>query len=218
MDWIRNFDLFLFDFDGLLVDTETLHFQAYVNMLAKRGLRLDWGFSKFCSTAHLNANALREALYAEFPNLDPDWKSLYEEKKACYLDLLLAGKVRLMKGVEPLLKELEKKKVRRACVTNSLLEQTKLIRSQIPALETIPLWITREDYEKPKPSPECYLKAIELVGKKGDRIIGFEDSARGIEALKGTPALPILICQGDHPLLEAIGGAAHYESIDQVFQ
>jgi beta-phosphoglucomutase len=218
MKWIHDFQLFLFDFDGLLVNTEHIHYQAYINVLAKRGFNLDWSFDRFCETAHLNAIALREALYAEFPTLDPNWDLIYGEKKRAYMELLGAGKVELMPGVGSLLKALNEADIRRCVVTNSLHEQIQLIRSQVPLLQTIPNWITREDYNKPKPDPECYLRAIELYGKKGDRIIGFEDSIRGLTALQGTPALPVLICSMRHPLLSAAAekSALHFESFERI--
>jgi HAD superfamily hydrolase (TIGR01509 family) len=218
MKWIRQFQLFLFDFDGLLVNTEHLHYQAYVNMLARRGRTLDWNFAEFCSLAHLNDTALREAIYTAFPDLEPNWDLLYEEKKQAYLNLLLSGKVELMPGVERLLKELATAGIRRCVATNSLLEQTRLISAQLPILQTIPAWITREDYTKSKPDPECYLRAIELVGQPGDRIIGFEDSIRGLRALQETPALPVLICPSHHPLLELAsqGRMLHFESFEAI--
>jgi HAD superfamily hydrolase (TIGR01509 family) len=217
MQWVRSFDFFLFDFDGLLVNTEHLHYAAYVNMMAGRGYKLDWSFSQFCQAAHLNSTAIREGIYADFPDLDPDWQTLYNEKKKNYFELIGAGKVELMPGVEKLLLELEKQKIPCCVVTNSFLEQMKLIRSQLKVLNTIPHWITREDYEKPKPSPESYFLAIELYAKPGDRIIGFEDSIRGLHALKETPALPVLICDSHHPLLEMLGeGTLHFESLEQI--
>ncbi len=218
MKWIRQFKLFLFDFDGLLVNTEHLHFQAYVNMLAYRGVKLTWSFAQFCEVAHLNATALKEGLYAEFPNLESNWDRLYEEKKAAYLDLLMTGKVELMPGAEALLKELAIAGIRRCVVTNSLLEQIVAIRSQHEILKSIPHWITRENYSKPKPDPECYLRAIELYGTGGGRVIGFEDSVRGLQALKGTPALPVLVCPGHHPLLEMAsqGDVLHFETLSSI--
>jgi len=217
MNWVNNFDFFLFDFDGLLVNTEHLHYQAYINMMAGRGYKLDWSFSRYCEAAHLNSTAIREGIYAEYPDLDPDWQTLYNEKKKCYFELIGAGKVEMMPGAEKLLRELEKKKIRRCVATNSFLEQIKLIRSQLKVLETIPHWITREDYEKPKPSPDSYSRAIELYGKPGDRIIGFEDTIRGLQALRATPALPVLICDSHHPLLEMLSeGVLHYESLANI--
>lgn len=218
MDWIHRFQLFLFDFDGLLVNTEHIHYQAYVNMLTNRGCTVDWSFAKFCSLAHLNAEALKQQIYAEFPLLDPNFQVLYAEKKRIYYELIRSGKVELMPGVEPLLQALEKAGIRRCVVTNSLLEQIQLIRSGHPVLQTIPHWITREDYELPKPSPDGYLRAIELYGKKGDRIIGFEDSIRGLQSLEQTPAKPVLICPSHHPLLEMVlsRGVLHFQSISDI--
>lgn len=218
MDWIRDFQLFLFDFDGLLVNTEHVQFQAYINMMAKRGYDLGWSFTKFCELAHLNSSAMKEAIYTQFPDLDPNWELLRAEKIEQYNQLLRVGKVELMPGVERLLKALKEKDIRRCVVTNSSLDQVEAIRSQLSVLKTLPHWITREDYEKPKPSPEGYLKAIAMYGKKGDRIIGFEDSVRGLTALKQTPALPVLICPAHHPLLEIAleDGGLHFESFNHI--
>ncbi len=217
MEWIRDFQLFLFDFDGLLVNTEHLHYQAYIDMMAAQGHRLKWSFLRFCEVAHLNASALREALYSEFPDLSLDWPTLYAEKKKAYYSLVAAGKVDLMPGVDKLLTELDRLAIRRCVATNSFLEQIELIRSQVPLLQSIPTWITRENYEKQKPHPDAYLKAIELCGKPGDRIIGFEDSIRGLQALQATPALPVLICTSEHPLLNlAPKHTIRFDSFDKI--
>ncbi|PIS01988.1 MAG: HAD family phosphatase [Chlamydiae bacterium CG10_big_fil_rev_8_21_14_0_10_42_34] len=218
MKWIHDFQLFLFDFDGLLVNTEHLHYQAYVNVLAARGHALDLSFANFFELAHFNSTAWREALYANIPDLDPNWERIYTEKKEEFSSLLSFGKVELMPGVDKLLLALEDAKIRRCVVTNSSIIHTRLIRAHIPVLETLQNWITREDYEKPKPNPECYLKAIAMYGKRGDRIIGFEDSVRGLQALKQTPALPILVCPAHHPLLSMAidGAAAHFETFEKI--
>jgi len=217
MKWIQDFQLFLFDFDGLLVNTEHLHCQAYINMMAKRGYKLEWNLMRFFEIAHRSSAAIREAIYAEFPDLDPDWKTLYEEKKKAYFDLVASGKVELMPGAEKLLLALEKANIRRCVVTNSFLEQIRAISAQHKVLKTIPHWITREDYEKQKPHPESYLRAIQIHGKPGDRIIGFEDSIRGLQALQGTPALPVLICSDHYPLLEmAAVGVLRYQSLEAI--
>ncbi len=218
MDWIHSFDLFLFDFDGLLVKTEHLHYQAYINMLARRGYKTTLSLSHFFELAHFSSSAWKEALYADIPDLDPNWQLLYEEKKQNYLELVISGKVELMPGVEKLLKALEKNHLRRCVVTHSSKPHVDLIRAQMPILQTLPHWITREDYEKPKPDPECYLKALMLYGKPGDRIVGFEDSLRGLKALRQTPALPILICPKHHPLLSIAleEGGIHFESLSDI--
>lgn len=196
MDWIQNFDFFLFDFDGLLVDTEKLHYEAYQLLCRKHRITLDWSFEHFCSVGHISASALRETLYLEFPSLyaeEPDWDVLYTEKKEIYLQLLEYKPVDLMPGAKELLEALEKANKRRVVVTHSPREQVDLIKKQQPLLGTIPYWVTRENYTHPKPSPDAYLTAIRLYGLPGDQMIGFEDSARGLSSLKATPALAVHI-------------------------
>lgn len=221
MSWIHNFQLFLFDFDGLLVNTEELHFAAYKMMCKRRGYDLDWSLDKFFGEAHFDSTALCDAIYAQFPKLkkeEPRWEVLYAEKKAAYMEVLQGGNLKLMPGVEKLLKNLEKAKIKRCVVTNSTKEQIEFIKSELPELKSIPYWITREDYTKPKPDPECYLKAIAKYAKKGDKIIGFEDSLRGFTALQGAGVQGVLICPLWHPQLKRTEtkGVIHFSSFEEI--
>ena len=59
----KDYDLFLFDFDGTLADTEALHHRAYVRMCGNRGFVLDWDFEKYPSLP----SSLR--LFLSFPIL-----------------------------------------------------------------------------------------------------------------------------------------------------
>lgn len=195
MKWIDHYQLFLFDFDGILVNTEELHFAAYKKICMNRGFILDWDWQTYIRYAMFSATGLKEAIYRTFPDLEkqePVWDVLYKEKKKAYLDCLKDG-VALMPGVADLLNALAVRGIKRCVVTHSPLEQIELIRSQHPILNTIPVWLTREDYSQPKPSPECYQKAIEKLGGEGESIIGFEDSPRGLEALLKSGAKGVFI-------------------------
>lgn len=220
MEWTKSFDLFLFDLDGLLVNTEHIHYQAYLDMCSKRGFQLDWSFEKYEAIAHTSATGIRMALESDFPLLfqnDP-WEVVYNEKKEIYISLLKNSKIKLMPGVEKLLNVLQKENKKRCVVTHSAKNITDLIRAGNPVLNSIPNWITREDYLKPKPDPECYLRAITLFGKKGDRIIGFEDSIKGLQALYQTSALCVLVCHAHHPQMDSAlpKGALYFETVADI--
>jgi HAD superfamily hydrolase (TIGR01509 family) len=221
MRWIEDFQLFLFDLDGLLVNTEMIHYQAYLDMLKRRGFNLNWSFLKFCEVAHFSDDSLKEGVYSIFPNLyemESNWEVLKKEKNKIYMELLLSSKVELLKGVEKLLFELKKKNIKRCVVTNSSKQMTDLIKSKQPLLKSIPHWITREDYERPKPYPDGYLQAIKMFAQANDKIIGFEDTLRGISALKETPAIAVLISTILDPKTESIitSDVFHFESIDKI--
>jgi HAD superfamily hydrolase (TIGR01509 family) len=219
MDWVDDFQLFLFDFDGLLVDTEHLHFLAYKNLLQKKGFQLPWDFSTFCLIAHKDALGLKQEILQLFPDLlkISTWDAFYQEKKQEYVHCLHKEDVLLMPGVEGLLVLLAKKGKKRCVVTNSTKEQTLLLQKRNQALQTIPFWITREDYVEPKPSSECYLKAIQRHAEKEDKVIGFEDSMRGYAALRGTKALSVLICAEDHPQMKNLPSEViHFSSFEEI--
>lgn len=203
-NWIDNFDLFLFDFDGLLVDTEELHHQAYKLLCQRRGYTLPWDMDRYVQIAHADATGIRKNILALFPQmLDESWDLLYAEKKKIYESLLENGNLKLMPGVELLLRKLAQQDKKRCVVTNSTLVQTESIKSQIPSLNTIPRWFTRESYGNPKPAPDGYLKALQELKSEGDRVIGFEDSMRGYNSLKlaGVSSV-VLICSSSHPQLQ----------------
>ncbi len=207
MQWLFRYQLFLFDFDGLLVDTESLHYQAYITMCAARGFHLNWDFPRYSQAAHHKSTDLRDQIYAEFPALqaqEPKWHVLYEEKKRIFLNLIENGAVPLMPGVKDLLLALQEARINRCVVTHSPLSLIKRIRQQNPILDTIPHWITREDYTHAKPDPECYQLAIARLAQLQDQVIGFEDSPRGLHALLGTKAKPILVCPSDSCYLPSI--------------
>jgi len=221
MRWIHQFQLFLFDFDGLLVNTEDLHFAAYQKMCRDRGFELNWDFESFCKAAHFSSTGLKDGIYAEFPALfdqEPRWDVLYQEKKAAYMGLLQEGKLQLLPGVSEVLEALQKADIRRCVVTNSTKEQVECIKQALPLLKSIPVWITREQYEKPKPAPDGYLKALDQMAKPEDKVIGFEDSFRGLTSLEAAGCRGVLICPAFHPQMDSLQGKGvlHFESFSQI--
>jgi beta-phosphoglucomutase len=214
--WVQYYQLFLFDFDGLLVDTERLHYASYLEVARRRGCPLNWDFKRFCLEAHGKAMSFFDGLQKEYPDVfkeGPTKEELYEEKKRLYVEMLQNVSLNLMEGVEALLNALDERNIKRAVVTNSVKEQIEIIKKKLPVLQKIPLWVTREDYANPKPSPEGYLKAISLLATPGDKIVGFEDTLKGLKALIAAGADAMLICPADH---EHVGegkklGAKHFE-------
>lgn len=221
MQWIHDYQLFLFDFDGLLVNSEEIHFEAYQRMCATFGFQLAWNFDRYCLAAHYDAVKLRDEIYASLPQLKqlkPSWDELYTVKKNAVIDLVREGAVHMMPGAERLLTELNKAGIKSCVVTHSPDVIVSLIRSQNPILNTIPYWITREDYTHPKPDPECYITAISRYAEPQDQVIGFEDTPRGMKALMGSRAKPVLICHARYPEIVDFTskGVLHFPSLESI--
>lgn len=220
MHWIHDYQLFLFDFDGLLVNTEEIHYRAYRQMMAGNGLELGWDFDRYCQIAHYEHDGIKKQIFTDYPSLkdSASWEELYSQKSQAVMDLVNHGATHLMPGAEKLLAKLEEENIKRAVVTHSAEVLVNAIREQNPILNTISLWITRQDYTHPKPHPECYLKAIEKMAVDGDKIIGFEDTPRGLKALMQTKAQPVLICQAKYPEIPLFlkHGVFYYPSLDAI--
>jgi len=212
MDWINNFDLFLFDFDGLLVDTESLHFEAYRQTCADYSLDLAWDMSEYGKAAYFHASGLKEALIALFPDVlnEQMWPDFYAKKQRHFIELV--KDVELMPGAGEVLARLEELGKKRVVVTHSTRHMVDTVRRRLPELGAIEHWLVREDYKNPKPAPDGYLLAIEKFGKEGDRIIGFEDSPKGLKALIAAGVTAVLIS----PLLERYEDALFARSFGEL--
>ena len=211
MHWILEYSPIFFDFDGLLVNTEHLHYQAYKEMMEEYGSSFPWDFPSFAAVAHKSSEGLRKLITDHAPEIvrKKTWEAMYEKKKEKYARLLESGNLELMPGAEAVLETVQKENIPHAVVTNSTRAQTEAIRKKIPVLNRIPHWITREDYEKPKPEPDAYLKAIDVI-RKTEKMLGFEDALRGIRALEGAAITPVLICSNDHPQMDQVDSSLRY--------
>ncbi len=193
---IQECDLFLFDLDGLLVDTEPVHYQAYQKMCLARGFSLTWDYAAYCDLAHKGSDLLEKGVYETFPDLkaqEPNWRVLHQEKQMAFLEIVADEGVSLMPGVEQMLQKFPLQSKRSCVVTHSSSQLTQALCRKLPILQTIPYWVTREQYSSAKPHPDAYLLAMRLYGKEGDKILGFEDSFRGYLALQaaGIPSVVI---------------------------
>ena len=208
---IRNYDIFFFDFDGLLVNTEELHYKAYCETLKQRGCDFATGFDEYAAIALTSSDGLRKKITSMFPQLEAEWNTLYQEKKERYQELLSQGTIELMPGVEEFLSRLDTR--RRCVVTNSTKQQVEAIKQKLPVLQSIPWWITREDYEKAKPAPDGYLVAKQRHAKKDDRMVGFEDSLRGVQSLQAAGIEPVLVGAQRYPQLSEIKHAPTFHHL-----
>jgi HAD superfamily hydrolase (TIGR01509 family) len=227
MHWIEQFDLFLFDFDGLLVDTEELHLKAYKDICQSRGYTLHWNLHQFFEIAHQGPEGVKNAFKRLFPEwVKENWDQIYEEKKRIYENLLSENRIQLLPGAASVLEKLNSLDKRRCVVTHSIAKHVELIKDQIPLLQTIPYWFTRENYKNPKPAPDGYLTALHVLKQEGDRIIGFEDSYKGYRALQRAGVEHcVLICPPSHPQLEGLSlkeslqfYAPSFEDLEKVLQ
>ena len=194
MHFLERYKLFLFDLDGLLVDTEVFHWQAYKQVVESWGGTFDWDYSSYLVVAGKSASSIRERIEEEQPNLfiKRSWKEFYAEKKSTFLQLLAKSEISLMSGVERALAYISTLDVPMVVVTHSPIQVVDAVK-KIPILSSISEWISREDYDLPKPAPDGYLVACKKFDVFPEDAIGFEDAVRGIDSLLAAGCQPVLV-------------------------
>ncbi|MBM3201147.1 MAG: HAD family phosphatase [Chlamydiae bacterium] len=220
-DLTLHYELLCFDFDGLLVNTEELHFLAYKKMLATYACHLPWDFATYCTYAHANRYALRDAVFAMFSHLSTyDWDMLREEKQRFYEQMIIDGSIQLMPGVQELLTFLLTSSLKYCVVTNSPNNHLEIIKEKIPLLQTIDLWIGRDNYRNPKPHPDPYLSAIQAFAFVPlNKVIAFEDSLKGAQSALKANLQVIFVGPKDHPHIQELPKDRffHLVSIQELF-
>jgi HAD superfamily hydrolase (TIGR01509 family) len=188
----------LFDFDGLLVDTEGPRFRAWRDVYAEHGheFELDLWIQ--------NVGTLDEPFdpagrLVELTGLPLDAAELDARRRELELELVAAEELR--DGVGPLIEEAERRGIAVAIVSSA---SGRWVRSHLERLGLEQVWGTivcaDGDLERAKPAPHLYLEALEALELRADEAIAFEDSLHGVRAAKAagifTVAVPNLVTAG----------------------
>jgi beta-phosphoglucomutase len=187
---LEQYNYFLFDFDGLLMNSEPLHFAAFKQAFANYNLHLADTFEEFVKMAHADASWLK-TLENKNPHIQGRMHEVREHKQKLFLELIQKKEIELMPGAQTLLEALDTQQIKSCVVTNSKIEHIAIMKRPHKILNTIENWVCREDYEAAKPAPDGYLKALQFHPEK--KAVGFEDTLKGIDALIAAKVKPVLV-------------------------
>ncbi len=172
-----TYDSILFDFDGVLADTEPLHYRCWQDVLAGFDVELPWDYYASHCIGTSEHDTLRAFLTLATPPLDFDalWAQ-YPRKKELFRGMITQH-VPLADGARELLAGLQGA-YRMAVVSSSNRREVE------PALETAGVrgyfeaLVCGNEVPKLKPAPDPYLRAAELLGSRRPLVV--EDSAAGV--------------------------------------
>ncbi|MDX2180541.1 MAG: HAD family phosphatase [Bryobacteraceae bacterium] len=169
-------DAVLFDFDGVLVDSEPLHFECWGEILKPFGIALPWDYyEKNC------IGVSDRAMIATLVGLsDPpaDFESvyaMYPAKKALFRERVLAAPPFAPDTIE-LIHALAPLKV--AVVTSSGRSEVEPVLERLGILNVLDATVYGGDVARLKPAPDPYLRAAELLGVRNPLVV--EDSEAGV--------------------------------------
>lgn len=167
----------VFDFDGLILDTETPLIESYRDVHLAHGVPFD------------HATFLRSVGHADYA-FDPwhgfsphaDRAALEVERRARKDERLLAQNV--LPGVVALLDAAQATNLRVGLASNSEHEWVEPQLARLGLLDRFEFLACREDAPSPKPEPDLYKLVLRRFGLRGFEAIAFEDSHTGSLAAK----------------------------------
>jgi beta-phosphoglucomutase len=184
-------DAVIFDFDGVIVDSEPLHYKAFREVLEPLGIGFPWEEYVDTYMGFDDRDAFLEAFRAHGKDLDDRrLMQLVASKSAIFLDIVSDG-VRAYPGTVSLITSLDASGLPLAISSGALRSDILPILDILGITRCFPHIISADDVRKSKPDPECYSLAFRRL--KGahplristpDRCLVIEDTPAGIRSAK----------------------------------
>jgi beta-phosphoglucomutase len=185
----------IFDFDGVITDSEILHFRAFNQVLRQYGIELTkqeyyktyLGFNDADCYGLLINQGLLKAEMEQISNLIEEKKQIYKE--------LARTEGKMIEGVRDFLTLLEENSVTMAICSGSLLTEVEMVLEDTGLRDLFEVIVSGEQVRKGKPDPEGFLLTLKRLnsnvnsGQAENHIlpsecIVVEDSHWGLEAAK----------------------------------
>jgi len=178
----------IFDFDGVITDSEVLHLRSFNEVLAHYGIEIA---TKDYYKDYLGLNdvdLLNVLVEKGFLKLDGDQiKNLVEQKKQIYERLAKTDGC-IIEGVRHFLEMLEHNNILMAICSGSLLAEIELILEQAHLRHFFEVIVSAEQLKKGKPNPDGFLLTLQRLNERSEepvlanQCVVIEDSHWGLEA------------------------------------
>lgn len=213
----------IFDFDGVIVDSEPLHFQAFLDVLTPEGMSFSWNEYVETYIGFDDRDAFRAFYKAHGQSLTDDkLVSLIERKAERFEMLVHEGRAHPFAGSVALIRDVAGKKPLALC-SGALRSDILPILKQLDLEEVFDVMVTAEDVHISKPDPASYKLAYEKLRMKFGDVIGapetciaIEDTSAGIHSAKGAglKVLAVTHSYESHELSHADWVVDSFEPID----
>lgn len=179
---MKHIKAIVFDFDGLILDTETTDYKAWQAMYRTHGVELPLSMwlpiigdatQDFSIDQHL----------AELVGKPIDRVELRKRQRALHLEMLKDAVP--MPGVEDYIHTAKRLGIRIGVASGSRRSWVVDGLDRLGLLDHFDTVVTRDDVGgRAKPDPAAYVAAVSNLGVAGDQAIALEDSLPGVKAAK----------------------------------
>ncbi|MGC8641043.1 MAG: HAD family hydrolase [Isosphaeraceae bacterium] len=179
----------LFDFDGVIADTENHHIAAWQRTLAALGWQVPDEVA--ARSAEVDDRVFLRDLFTTQKIEDADIDGWVRRKQALTI-ALLRDAPRVFPGVHELVGELAGR-VRLAIVSATWRENVETVIQASGLAGSFELIVGKEDVEDVKPAPDAYLLALRRLRLKPQHAVAIEDSPAGLDAARaaGMPRIAV---------------------------
>jgi beta-phosphoglucomutase len=216
----------IFDFNGIIVDDEPIHFELFRRVLAEEGMELT-AQDYYARYLGFDDRGAFTAAYREHRRiLDNQQLARLIDRKAVYYQKVIQDKLKIFPGVPTLVATLART-LPVALASGALRHEIETILATAGLLKHFAVIISAEDVNQGKPEPEIFLKALARINaqlENGPPIAAadclvIEDSKEGIRgALRA--GMRCLAVTNSHPaelLNEAHAVVRSLEEVDLSF-
>lgn len=188
----------LFDFDGVIMDTET----QYTVFWNEQG-------RKYLGEEDFGRRIKGQTLTQIYEKYFSDKKQAQEEITAGLNSYEKEMSYEYIPGVEDFIANLRQHGVKIAIVTSSNEEKMQNVYNAHPELKgMVDRILTGEMFTRSKPAPDCFLLGMEIFGIAPENTFVFEDSFHGLQAGMTSGATVIGLATTNSR--DDITGKAHY--------
>ncbi len=168
----------IFDMDGVLADTATIHFKSRVMVANELGVKMTKKF--FEETFGQQSIPIMRKLVG--PNINQlDVEKFVALKEKYYRDMV-KDEIKPLLGVINLIKSLKKKNSKLAIGSSGPPENIDLLLNGLNIKQYFDVIISAKDVKKGKPAPDVFLIAAKRLNIEPKNCIVIEDAPVGIEA------------------------------------
>lgn len=210
-----NKKCFIFDLDGVIVDTAKYHFMAWKNLANSIGIDFSQAQNEQLKGVSRQRSLEKILGWGNQTLSDTDFQDLMEKKNSEYLNYVTTmGRSELLPEVERTIHFLIEKN--QYVTLGSASKNARLILEKTSLIDAFDAIVDGNDVSEVKPNPEVFLKAAQLTNTQPNHCIVFEDSVAGIQAANAAGMTSIGI--GNESVLnEAVYNFTDFTEISNYF-
>ena len=211
----------LFDLDGVIADTASLHFKAWRKLAEENfGRSLPDDLEQRTKGVSRSDSLAAILEYLEIKVSETEFNRLAEEKNLIYRDFLKdLSPDDILPGMRDFIEELKNRGI--MMVLASASQNGPFILERTGLSDCFNAVVDPSKIKAGKPAPDIYLAAAAALGLSPRECVGFEDAVSGIQSLKAAGIVSVGIGTenevGQADLRFASTGDINYDDVEEVW-